>query len=109
MQTVETVMSRRVVLSSIVHQSTESFYQAVVAIFSFTNKQEIDVSIRLDVPCLVQWVDLVGFVVAKHVDTEIIQLFNLLDFTKRCWERNSSYVHLGFVASVCADIVSICL
>ena len=52
-QTVETVVSRGFVLRSIVHETTKVLDQAIVSILSFTNKQEIDVSIWLDVPRLV--------------------------------------------------------
>ena len=84
MQTVETVMGFGSMLSAIVHETTKVLDQAVVTILSFTNQQEIYMSIRLDVPRLVQWVDLVIFIVSKHVDAETIQLFKLLHFTKRC-------------------------
>ena len=71
-----------------------------MSIVSFTNQQEIDVSIRLDVPCLEQWIHLVGFVVAEHVDAKIVQLLQLLDFTKRCWKRDPSDVDFSFIATV---------
>ena len=60
------------VFRSIVHETTKVLDQAVVTIFSFTNQQEIDVSIRLDVPRLVQRIHLVGFVVAKYIDAQIV-------------------------------------
>ena len=53
MQTVETIVCCSFVFRSIVHETTKVLDQAVVTIFSFTNQQEIDVSIRLDVPRLV--------------------------------------------------------
>ena len=64
-------------------------------------------SIRLDVPCLVRRIHLIGFVVAKHIDAKIVQLFQLLDFTKWCRERDSSDVDLGFIATVATQLSTV--
>ena len=57
-------------------------------------------SIRLDVPCLVQRIHLVGFVVAKNVDAKIVLLLNLLDVTKWCWELYAAKIQFMFVAFI---------
>ena len=57
-------------------------------------------SIRLDVPCLVQRIHLVGFVVAKNVDAKIVLLLNLLDVTKWCWELYVAEIQFMFIAFI---------
>ena len=61
----------------------------------------------LDVPGLVEWVNFVSFVVAKHIDAKLILLFNLSNVTEWCWKSNPFSIYFADMSYV--FLVSICI
>ena len=109
MKTIKAVKGFVGVFGSIVHQSTEVSYEAVMSLFPLTDEQEVDMSSFLDILGKMEWVDLLLSVIAKNVDADVVLTLNSLDILDRCWELNSFHVEFILILSILLHSISVVL